>query len=98
MKKKKASGFTLRSSLGLDVQQLTQMLSAQPVVHFNCNGSIAVENCKSICLYSETHIMLDMGKQFLTIKGEDLLMRTLTKHYLTISGRNFSITCSEKGG
>lgn len=69
--------------------KLQKLLYNQPVLHINCNGDLIAENCKGILLYTDTEIRLDMGI-VVSLRGDDLMLETLDKDRITVSGRFFN--------
>ena len=85
-KKQKQS---IRASLKQLVGQPGTGFYRQPMLHINCHGQIEVENCKQILFYNEQMLRLDMGRWEISLYGDELELRTVSKNLLVLLGRVF---------
>lgn len=67
--------------------RLPQALSfSEPMIHINCYGQVKLENCQKILRYNETEILIQLDRFSVRIQGDNLIMKTLSKEAITITG------------
>ena len=60
-------------------------------LHFTFPGELEVENCKGILLCTSQMIRLDLGKQAVLVRGDELRLLSAQKRLLRICGQIISI-------
>ena len=60
-------------------------------LHFTFLGELEVENCKGILLCTSQMIRLDLGKQAVLVRGDELRLLSAQKRLLRICGQIISI-------
>lgn len=63
----------------------------RPRLHFTFPGELEVENCKGILLCTSQMIRLDLGKQAVLVRGDELRLLSAQKRLLRICGQIISI-------
>ena len=63
----------------------------RPRLHFTFPGELEVENCKGILLCTSRMIRLDLGKQAVLVRGDELRLLSAQKRLLRICGQIISI-------
>ena len=63
----------------------------RPRLHFTFPGELEVENCKGILLCTNQMIRLDLGKQAVLVRGDELRLLSAQKRLLRICGQIISI-------
>ena len=66
----------------------------QPRLHFTFPGELEVENCKGILLCTSQMIRLDLGRQAVLVRGDELRLLSAQTRLLRICGQIFSIEFS----
>lgn len=77
--------------------QINGLVRREHMLHFNCAGELAIENCKAILMYTDSEIRLDMGI-IVSLKGDGLMMQSADKDQITVRGRFFSVEFCYGGG
>ncbi len=89
--KHKSENPNIKEMFGLNFAKTQRILKKKPILHVTISGKIEVENCNGILQYTSTNICLDMGELFTDIKGDNLLINTMQKERIVITGRVFSV-------
>lgn len=66
----------------------------RPVIHISCGDSIEIEGCKSILLYNENCVRLDLDGWQTTLQGDGLALCGVGGKMLTLKGRVFRVEFS----
>lgn len=64
---------------------------SRPRLHFTFPSELEVENCKGILLCTNQMIRLDLGKQAVLVRGDELRLLSAQKRLLRICGQIISI-------
>ena len=59
---------------------------SEPMIHINCYGQIRLENCRGIQRYDQDEILIRLDGLSVSIRGDGLVMDTLSKEAVTVSG------------
>ena len=59
----------------------------QPLVKIAANGEIFIENCRQILAYDENQITFQMGTILMDIKGDGLLLKSMSSAGVLVAGR-----------
>ena len=70
---------------------------SEPTIHINCYGQIRLENCRKILLYNQDEIVIQLDRLAVSIRGDGLVMDTLSKEAITVSGTCLLYTSSVGG-
>ncbi len=97
--KRKKNKVCAKEMFALDFAKTNSILSQKPILHVCFGDDIEVENCNKILQYTDTNICLDMKNALADIKGDNLIIKSMLKEKIIISGRVFSIVFRfENGG
>lgn len=67
-----------------------------PFIEIFGNGRICIENHQGILMYNENMIAVKTKSGNVTIEGCDLLVDSISQHYLVLTGKIWSVTLSER--
>ncbi|MDD3429903.1 MAG: YabP/YqfC family sporulation protein [Oscillospiraceae bacterium] len=63
----------------------------QSFLVINAKGHIQLENCKAVTYYDENTIEFNMGNVCVSVTGDKLVMHTLSKNLVSVSGTVFDV-------
>lgn len=98
-KQKRKTKFSFKEAFCINANKLESSLHLCPMLHISTSGEIYVENPGAIMLYNENEVQFDMSNVVVAIKGDSIILQTMEKGLVTVSGRVFSVEfmyCKEK--
>ncbi len=78
-----------RLTEGTDMCQ--ELIPGTPLIEITGTNRVYIENYKKISLYTETEIHIGVKYGMIVIEGEKMTFSCITKEYLVISGRIWSV-------
>ena len=87
--------FLDRISAYLDLP--AQALPGGFSVTLSGEGALCVQGCASICSYSETQVLLWLGRRYLLVEGKELFCAELSAGKLLINGTVTALFLKKEG-
>ena len=86
MKKKRSGRLTLRGWAGLLFRQPPAGLYRQPSVYLS-GGRMEIEHFRRVLTYDDSRLCLELAHGRFTVYGDEMKIRTLAAHRITLQGR-----------